>query len=61
MSIFTEEAAAIRRQLSGSPKRKTFRKTRDKLLDIAIALETAEAVMRDIGAYERHVAREDAA
>lgn len=40
-------ARKIRSQLSANPSRKTFRKTRATLLEIAIALECAAKALED--------------
>lgn len=42
-----ELAAEIRQQLGKQPNRKTFRKSRHKLLDIAIVLEVAAKALED--------------
>lgn len=42
-----EFAAEIRQQLSKQPNRKTFRKSRHKLLEIAVVLEVAAKVIED--------------
>ena len=40
-------ASKIRQQLAAAPKRKTFRKTRKTLLEIAVALECADKALKD--------------
>ena len=45
ISPFLEEARKIRAQLSTAPDRKTFRKTRAKLLDLVVLLEAAHHLL----------------
>jgi hypothetical protein len=41
-----ELAREIRQQLRAKPNKKTFRKTRSKLLEIAVALECAHGALK---------------
>jgi len=45
-------ASKIRTQLANSPNRKTFRKGRKTLLEIAIALEIAHKLLDDLADME---------
>ena len=50
-------ARKIRAQLAGAPNRKTFRKSRATLLEIAVALECAHKALADTDATTLPAAR----